>query len=203
MNTSEQKSKLTKDIFNKVDEFKEWSAKLEQVKIDYTSLSESLNKERDEYFKLDKGFDSYKIVIDEKKELLNLEIDQLQHQITDLQNKIVNLSNKLEEERENFDHNIDVMKGLTINYESRIEEKKKEINTFVTLKEKVSQELDILRDKKTDLDTLISFRQVENKQLDEVIISMKDFIADIRKREQDIVIRETRVFEKEKKLKQK
>jgi len=203
MNPTQQKSKITSEIFKKVDELKVWTDKLEQTKIDCASLNETLNKERDEYFRLDKGYDSYKKIIDDKKEFLNIELEQLARQISDYQDRIMNLGNKLLEDSLFYSDKIEELERLEVKNIDKVSRTRQEINTLLETKDMVMSNIEDLRKKNQYL--LVTFGNLSKKIAEEEkkIEDMEYFIADIRKREQDIVLRETRVFEKEKKLKQK
>ena len=203
MNPTQQKSKIAKNIFDKVDEFKIWSEKLEQLKIDYASLSESLNKERDEYFRLDKGYDSYKKIVDDKKEVLNIQLEQLAHQISDYEDRIMSLGNKLLEDSFSYEDKIADYERLEAKNIDKVSRTNQEVETLLKTKDSVMSSIEDLRQKNQYL--LATYANLMKKSAEEEakIKDMQDFIADIRKREQDIVLRETRVHEKEKKLKQK
>lgn len=193
MNNLQQKSQIAKKIFEKVDEFKDWSVKVDRIKEEFNILRDRLVSETERYDRLNSDFDRYKTELDNKiaaikdniKKLSKEEDDKVQS-IKELEVKILNkqkesneFRNKVEISKKDLTDKIKGIEAELISAEENKLNKLKELQG-VQLEAKLAA---------------ISYEQLkeETTKLAKKLLEMKQQIADLERREKDMATRELRL----------
>lgn len=193
MNNLQQKSQIAKKIFEKVDEFKDWSVKVDRIKEEFNILRDRLVSETERYDRLNSDFDRYKTELDNKiaaikdniKKLSKEEDDKVQS-IKELEVKILNkqkesneFRNKVEISKKDLTDKIKGIEAELVEMDRKKEEKTKEVQA-IQLEARLAT---------------VSYQQLkeETEKLAKKLLEMKDHIADLERRENDMAIRELRL----------
>lgn len=193
MNNLQQKSQIAKKIFEKVDEYKDWSIRVEKAEQEYNESKEKTKTLRDEYMALEKGFEGHKNSLNNEINSIKSTLEKLYKEEDDKIQSIKDLSIKVfdrQKEFEEFKEEIfvaekdltDKIKGIEeelVEMERKKEEKTKEVQA-IQLEARLAT---------------VSYQQLkeETEKLAKKLLEMKDHIADLERRERDIEIRELRL----------
>ena len=193
LNSTQQQSKIAKKIFEKVDEYKDWSIRVEKAEQEYNESKEKTKTLRDEYMALEKGFEGHKANLNNEINSIKATLEKLYKEEDDKIQSIKDLSIKVfdrQKEFEEFKEEIfvaekdltDKIKGIEeelVEMERKKEEKTKEVQA-IQLEARLAT---------------ISYEQLkeETEKLAKKLLEMKDHIADLERRERDIEIRELRL----------
>ncbi len=193
MNNLQQKSQIAKKIFEKVDEFKDWSVKVDRIKEEFNILRDRLVSETERYDRLNSDFDRYKTELDNKiaaikdniKKLSKEEDDKVQS-IKELEVKILNkqkesneFRNKVEISKKDLTDKIKGIEAELISAEENKLNKLKELQG-VQLEAKLAA---------------ISYEQLkeETEKLSAQLLGMKSQMIELARREKDVAIKELRL----------
>ena len=193
MNNLQQKSQIAKKIFEKVDEFKDWSVKVDRIKEEFNILRDRLVSETERYDRLNSDFDRYKTELDNKiaaikdniKKLSKEEDDKVQS-IKELEVKILNkqkesneFRNKVEISKKDLTDKIKGIEAELISAEENKLNKLKELQG-VQLEAKLAT---------------ISYEQLkeETEKLSAQLLGMKSQMIELARREKDVAIKELRL----------
>ena len=193
LNSTQQQSKIAKKIFEKVDEYKDWSIRVEKAEQEYNESKEKTKTLRDEYMALEKGFEGHKNSLNNEINSIKSTLEKLYKEEDDKIQSIKDLSVKMfdrQKEFEEFKEEIfvaekdltDKIKGIEeelVEMERKKEEKTKEVQA-IQLEARLAT---------------VSYQQLkeETEKLAKKLLEMKDHIADLERRERDIEIRELRL----------
>jgi len=193
LNSTQQQSKIAKKIFEKVDEYKDWSIRVEKAEQEYNESKEKTKTLRDEYMALEKGFEGHKNSLNNEINSIKSTLEKLYKEEDDKIQSIKDLSIKVfdrQKEFEEFKEEIfvaekdltDKIKGIEeelVEMERKKEEKTKEVQA-IQLEARLAT---------------VSYQQLkeETEKLAKKLLEMKDHIADLERRERDIEIRELRL----------
>jgi chromosome segregation ATPase len=193
LNSTQQQSKIAKKIFEKVDEYKEWSIKVEKAEQEYNESKENTKTLRDEYMALEKGFEGHKNSLNNEINSIKSTLEKLYKEEDDKIQSIKDLSIKVfdrQKEFEEFKEEIFVAeKDLT----DKINGIEAELVEMERKKEEKMKEIDAIQ-LEARLAT-VSYEQLkeETEKLAKKLLEMKDHIADLERRENDMAIRELRL----------
>ena len=193
MNNLQQKSQIAKKIFEKVDEFKDWSVKVDRIKEEFNILRDRLVSETERYDRLNSDFDRYKTELDNKiaaikdniKKLSKEEDDKVQS-IKELEVKILNkqkesneFRNKVEISKKDLTDKIKGIEAELISAEENKLNKLKELQG-VQLEAKLAA---------------ISYEKLkeETEKLSAQLLGMKSQMIELARREKDVAIKELRL----------
>jgi len=193
LNSTQQQSKIAKKIFEKVDEYKDWSIRVEKAEQEYNESKEKTKTLRDEYMALENGFEGHKNSLNNEINSIKSTLEKLYKEEDDKIQSIKDLSIKVfdrQKEFEEFKEEIfvaekdltDKIKGIEeelVEMERKKEEKTKEVQA-IQLEARLAT---------------VSYQQLkeETEKLAKKLLEMKDHIADLERRERDIEIRELRL----------
>lgn len=193
LNSTQQQSKIAKKIFEKVDEYKDWSIRVEKAIQEYNESKEKTKTLRDEYMALENGFEGHKNSLNNEINSIKSTLEKLYKEEDDKVQSIKDLSIKVfdrQKEFEEFKEEIfvaekdltDKIKGIEaelVEMERKKEEKTKEVQA-IQLEARLAT---------------ISYEQLkeETEKLAKKLLEMKNHIADLERRENDIEIRELRL----------
>ena len=193
LNSTQQQSKIAKKIFEKVDEYKDWSIRVEKAEQEYNESKEKTKTLRDEYMALEKGFEGHKANLNNEINSIKATLEKLYKEEDDKIQSIKDLSIKVfdrQKEFEEFKEEIfvaekdltDKIKGIEeelVEMERKKEEKTKEVQA-IQLEARLAT---------------ISYEQLkeETEKLAKKLLEMKNHIADLERRENDMAIRELRL----------
>ena len=193
LNSTQQQSKIAKKIFEKVDEYKDWSIRVEKAEQEYNESKEKTKTLRDEYMALEKGFEGHKNSLNNEINSIKSTLEKLYKEEDDKIQSIKDLSIKVfdrQKEFEEFKEEIfvaekdltDKIKGIEeelVEMERKKEEKTKEVQA-IQLEARLAT---------------ISYEQLkeETEKLAKKLLEMKNHIADLERRENDMAIRELRL----------
>lgn len=193
MNITQQKSQIAKKIFEKVDEYKDWTVKVEKLEVNYAQMNTQLDRIINEYTKLDDNYIKHREQLDVEISLIKDELESLRkeeddkiHLIRDLE---VKLSEK-EQEFKDFSNKIELSKKDLLDKIKGIEA---ELVSLEEAKEKKAKELrEVQLQAKMAAFSLESINE-ELKKNKNTLLEIKQHIADIERREKDVTTRELRL----------
>jgi chromosome segregation ATPase len=193
LNPTQQQSKIAKKIFEKVDEYKDWSIRVEKAIQEYNESKEKTKTLRDEYMALENGFEGHKNSLNNEINSIKSTLEKLYKEEDDKIQSIKDLSIKVfdrQKEFEEFKEEIFVAeKDLT----DKINGIEAELVEMERKKEEKMKEIDAIQ-LEARLAT-VSYEQLkeETEKLAKKLLEMKDHIADLERRENDMAIRELRL----------
>lgn len=193
MNTTQQKSQIAKKIFEKVDEYKDWTVKIEKLEVDYAQMNAQLDRIINEYTKLDDNYIKHREQLDVEISLIKDKLEQLRKEEDDKVQSIKGLEVKLSEKEQEFkDFEAQTAlskKGLIDN----IKGIEKDMISLEEAKEKKAKELkEVQLQAKMAAFSLESINE-ELKKNKNTLLEIKQHIADIERREKDVTTRELRL----------
>ena len=193
MNITQQKSQIAKKIFEKVDEYKDWTVKVEKLEVDYAQMNAQLDRIINEYTKLDDNYIKHREQLDVEISLIKDELESLRKEEDDKIQSIRKLEVKLsekEQEFKDFEAQTELSKKGLIDNIKGIE---KDMISLEEAKEKKAKELrEVQLQAKMAAFSLESINE-ELKKNKNTLLEMKQHIADIERREKDVTTRELRL----------
>lgn len=193
MNITQQKSQITKKIFEKVDEYKDWTVKVEKLEVNYAQMNTQLDRIINEYTKLDDNYIKHREQLDVEISLIKDELESLRKEEDDKIQSIRKLEVKLsekEQEFKDFSNKIELSKKDLLDKIKGIEA---ELVSLEEAKEKKAKELrEVQLQAKMAAFSLESINE-ELKKNKNTLLEIKQHIADIERREKDVTTRELRL----------
>jgi len=193
MNITQQKSQITKKIFEKVDEYKDWTVKVEKLEVNYAQMNTQLDRIINEYTKLDDNYIKHREQLDVEISLIKDELESLRKEEDDKIQSIRKLEVKLsekEQEFKDFSNKIELSKKDLLDKIKGIEA---ELVSLEEAKEKKAKELrEVQMQAKMAAFSLESINE-ELKKNKNTLLEIKQHIADIERREKDVTTRELRL----------
>lgn len=193
MNTLQQKSKIAKEIFDKIAELRDYSCKLENAKTEHEKIKQLSSEEQERYDFLNKGFSDFSEDIEKKKNDISSIIDFLKQERNKIENQIVELKKDFKVLSSNIEKET---KLLLDKIDKNCKEKEKtEKELAYTLEEKRKEDL-VLNNKKEETKNQEKKNKELRKEYDKTyneLIEMKEHIKLIAQREIDVSIREQRI----------
>ena len=193
MNITQQKSQIAKKIFEKVDEYKDWTVKVEKLEVDYAQMNAQLDRIINEYTKLDDNYIKHREQLDVEISLIKDELESLRKEEDDKIQSIRKLEVKLSEKEQEFK-----------DFSNKIELSKKDLtdkikgieNELIVAEENKEIKMKELRKIQSDARLSAISLELVNEELQKnknTLLEMKQHIADIERREKDITTRELRL----------
>ena len=193
MNTTQQKSQIAKKIFEKVDEYRDWTVKVEKLEADYSQMNTQLDRMRNEYTNLDNSFIAYKNNLNNEINSIKNTVEMLYKEEDDKIQSIRDLEDKLKEKEQEFK-----------DFSNKIELSKKDLtdkikgieNELIVAEENKEIKMKELRKIQSDARLSAISLELVNEELQKnknTLLEMKQHIADIERREKDITTRELRL----------
>ena len=193
MNPTQQKSQIAKQIFEKIEEFKDWSNKLETIKKDYNKKKSDLNEIKEEYLKLDNGLSDYKHCIDLDKKRLKDVCGELVLSKDKIQGEINEFTSKIKEIKKD---NITALNDSNEMKKSLLEKTNVLFKIIVSLdkqKKDKDEEIKKLKNEEQELNVSLIDEKNELKSVKQELLEMKDHIKSIQQREKNVSIKEERL----------
>jgi len=193
MNTTQQKSQIAKKIFEKVDEYRDWTVKVEKLEVDYAQMNTQLDRIINEYTKLDDNYIKHREQLDVEISLIKDELESLRKEEDDKIQSIRKLEVKLskkEQEFKDFSNKIEILKKDLTDKIKGIE------NELIVAEENKEIKMKELRKIQSDARLSAISLELVNEELQKnknTLLEMKQHIADIERREKDVTTRELRL----------
>ena len=193
LNSTQQQSKIAKKIFEKVDEYKDWSVKVERAICEYNELNKQITVIRDEYTALVNGFEGHKANLNNEINSIKATLERLYKEEDEKIQSIKDLSVKMFDRQKDFDE-----------FEEEISMSKKDLTDKIGGIKAELVEMDRKKEEKTkEIDAIqlearlaaISYEQLkeETTKLAKKLLEMKQQITDLERREKDMATRELRL----------
>lgn len=193
LNPTQQQSNIAKKIFEKVDEYKEWSIKVEKAEQEYNESKEKTKTLRDEYMALEKGFEGHKNSLNNEINSIKSILEKLYKEEDDKVQSIKDLEVKVLEKQKEFK----VFEGEIYATKKDLTDKIKGIEEeLASMEENKENKLKEIAQIQLEARlATVSYQQLkeETEKLAKKLLEMKDHIADLERRERDIEIRELRL----------
>jgi predicted nucleic acid-binding Zn-ribbon protein len=103
LNPTQQQSKIAKKIFEKVDEYKDWSIRVEKAIQEYNESKEKTKTLRDEYMALENGFEGHKNSLNNEINSIKSTLEKLYKEEDEKIQSIKDLSVKMFDRQKDFD----------------------------------------------------------------------------------------------------
>ena len=193
MNITQQKSQIAKKIFEKVDEYKDWTVKVEKLEVDYAQMNTQLDRIINEYTKLDDNYIKHREQLDVEISLIKDELESLRKEEDDKIQSIRKLEVKLSEKEQEFK---DFEAQTVLSKKGLIDNIKGIENELISLKEAKEKKTKEFREIQTQAKMAAFSLESINEELKKnknTLLEIKQHIADIERREKDVTTRELRL----------